>query len=243
MPPAASPSRDQEPAPGEAWGRTGGVVLLVEDEHSIGNLVRSYLQKDGYRVVWVRSGEEALIELARHAVRIVLLDIGLPGMDGFEVCRKMRARSSVPIVMLTARDEEPDRVAGLEVGADDYVPKPFSPRELVARMKAILRRSEQNVPDEALTLGTVALKRGGREVTVDGAVVELTVKEFDLLACLLEHQDIVLSREQLLDQVWGMTYAGGTRTVDVHVAQLRRKLGRPDLIRTMRGSGYKAVRE
>jgi DNA-binding response OmpR family regulator len=147
MPPAANPSRDQEPAPGEAWGRTGGVVLLVEDEQSIGNLVRSYLQKDGYRVVWVRSGEEALIELARHAVRIVLLDIGLPGMDGFEVCRKMRARSTVPIVMLTARDEEPDRVAGLEVGADDYVPKPFSPRELVARMKAILRRSEQNVPD------------------------------------------------------------------------------------------------
>ena len=243
MPPAANPSHEHDPAPGEAWGRTGGVVLLVEDEHSIGNLVRSYLQKDGYRVVWVRSGEEALIELARHAVRIVLLDIGLPGMDGFEVCRKMRARSSVPIVMLTARDEEPDRVAGLEVGADDYVPKPFSPRELVARMKAILRRSEQNVPDEALTLGTVALKRGAREVTVDGRQVELTVKEFDLLACLLEHQDIVLSREQLLDQVWGMTYAGGTRTVDVHVAQLRRKLGRPDLIRTMRGSGYKAVRE
>jgi len=104
MPPAANPSREHDPAPGEAWGRTGGVVLLVEDEHSIGNLVRSYLQKDGYRVVWVRSGEEALIELARHAVRIVLLDIGLPGMDGFEVCRKMRARSSVPIVMLTARD-------------------------------------------------------------------------------------------------------------------------------------------
>ncbi len=243
MPPATSPSHDQEPAPGEAWGRTGGVVLLVEDEHSIGNLVRSYLQKDGYRVVWVRSGEEALIELARHAVRIVLLDIGLPGMDGFEVCRKMRARSSVPIVMLTARDEEPDRVAGLEVGADDYVPKPFSPRELVARIKAILRRSEQNVPDEALALGTVALKRGAREVTVDGRTVDLTVKEFDLLACLLEHQDIVLSREQLLEQVWGMTYAGGTRTVDVHVAQLRRKLGRPDLIRTMRGSGYKAVRQ
>jgi DNA-binding response OmpR family regulator len=243
MQPAADATRNQEPSPGEAWGRTGGVVLLVEDEHSIGSLVRSYLQRDGYRVVWVRSGEEALIELARHAVRIVVLDIGLPGMDGFEVCRKMRARSSVPIVMLTARDEEPDRVAGLEVGADDYVPKPFSPRELVARMKAILRRSEQNVPDEALLLGPIELRRGAREVTVDGRQVELTVKEFDLLACLLEHQDIVLSREQLLDQVWGMTYAGGTRTVDVHIAQLRRKLGRPDLIRTMRGSGYKAIRE
>jgi DNA-binding response OmpR family regulator len=244
MPPVpADLEKATEPAPGEAWGRTGGAVLLVEDEHAIGNLVRTYLQRDGYRVVWVRTGEDALIELVRHAVRIVVLDIGLPGMDGFDVCRKIRARSSVPILMLTARDEEPDRVAGLEVGADDYVAKPFSPRELVARIKAILRRSEQQVPDEALELGSVSLRRGAREVTVDGTSVELTVKEFDLLACLMEHPDIVLSREQLLDRVWGMTYAGGTRTVDVHVAQLRRKLGQPELIRTMRGAGYKVVRE
>ena len=130
--------------------RAGGVLLIVEDEESIGRLVKQYVEQDGWRAVWVRSGEEALAELNRHAVRVVVLDIGLPGMDGFEVCRRIRARSSVPIVMLTARDEEPDRVAGLEIGADDYVPKPFSPRELVARIKAILRRSEQRPQDEIL---------------------------------------------------------------------------------------------
>src|SRR5262245_63365015 len=119
-----------------------GTILLGEDEPSVGELVHGYLTRDGYRVLWVRSGEEALVELERHPIRIVVLDIGLPGMDGFEVCRRIRARSAVPILMLTARDEEPDRVAGLEIGADDYVPKPFSPRELLARVKAILRRSE-----------------------------------------------------------------------------------------------------
>ena len=220
---------------------SSGTVLLVEDEHSIGRLVRSYLQRDGYDVVWASTGEEALVELARHPVRMVVLDIGLPTMDGFEVCRRIRARSSVPILMLTARDEEPDRVAGLEVGADDYVTKPFSPRELVARIKAILRRAGERVPEEVLTLGPVALRRPAREVTVAGAAVALTAKEFDLLACLLEHPRIVLSRDQLLEQVWGMRYFGGTRTVDVHVAQLRRKLGLPTLIRTVRGAGYKAV--
>ena len=175
--------------------------------------------------------------------RLVVLDIGLPDMDGFEVCRRIRARSAVPIVMLTARDEEPDRVAGLEVGADDYVPKPFSPRELVARVKAILRRAEPAAPQhELLELGDVVVRRDAREVEVGGAPVELTAKEFDLLAYLLENVGIVLSRERLLDRVWGLAYPGGTRTVDVHVAQLRRKLGRPELIRTIRGAGYKAVR-
>lgn len=220
----------------------GQTILLVEDEQSIGQLVRSYLERQGYKLVWVRSGEEALTELARHPVKLVVLDIGLPGMDGFDVCRRIRAGSSVPIVMLTARDEEPDRVAGLEVGADDYVPKPFSPRELAARIKAVLRRSEPHVKSEVCTLGDVELRRDAREVTVDGEPVELTGKEFDLLAWLLEHPGIVFSREQLLDRVWGMTYFGGTRTVDVHVAQLRRKLGRPELIQTARGAGYKSAR-
>jgi len=165
----------------------------------------------------------------------------LPGIDGFEVCRQLRAQSKVPIVMLTARDEEPDRVAGLELGADDYVAKPFSPRELAARIKAILRRVEQRGDDAMLTSRDIVLRRDSRDVTVAGAEVELTSKEFDLLACFLEHPGIVLSREKLLDIVWGMTYPGGTRTVDVHVAQLRRKLGRPELIRTLRGAGYKAV--
>ena len=220
----------------------GPTVLLVEDERSIGTLVRGYLERAGYRVIWVRSGEEALIELARHPVRMVVLDIGLPGMDGFDVCRRIRSGSSVPIVMLTARDEEPDRVAGLEVGADDYVTKPFSPRELAARIKAVLRRTEDRPQDETLELGDVELHRDAHEVTVAGERVELTSKEFDLLAFLLGHPDSVLTRELLLDRVWGLAYPGGTRTVDVHVAQLRRKLGRPELIQTVRGAGYKAAK-
>ena len=219
---------------------TGGVLLLVEDDDSIGRLVKSYLeQQDGWRVVWLRTGEEAVAELRRHPVRLVVLDLGLPGIDGFEVCRQIRAQSKVPIVMLTARDEEPDRVAGLELGADDYVSKPFSPRELAARIKAILRRVEQRGDDAVLTGRGIVLRRDSHDVTVGGAPIELTSKEFDLLACFLEHPGIVLSREKLLDLVWGMTYPGGTRTVDVHVAQLRRKLGDPDSIRTVRGSGYK----
>jgi DNA-binding response OmpR family regulator len=216
-------------------------VLLVEDEHSIGRLVQAYLERDGYPVVWVRTGEDALVELARHAVRMVILDIALPGIDGFEVCRRIRTRSAVPILMLTARDEEADRVAGLEVGADDYVPKPFSPRELVARVKAILRRSEAVPRERTVELADVVLKSAAREVEVAGETVELTAKEFDLLDCLMQNKGIVLSREQLLDRIWGGTFPGGTRTVDVHVAQLRRKLGRPELIRTVRGAGYKAV--
>jgi len=213
----------------------------VEDEQSIGSLVRTYLARDGFDVVWVRSGEDALAELPRHPVRLVVLDIGLPGMDGFEVCRKVRARSSVPIIMLTARDEEVDRVAGLEVGADDYVSKPFSPRELMARVKAVLRRGEPGGRADVLTLGPVTVSRPAREVRVDGREVELTAKEFDLLCHLVENAGVVVSREALLDRVWGMAYPGETRTVDVHVGQLRRKLGRPDLIRTVRGAGYKAV--
>ncbi len=220
----------------------GGVLLLVEDDDSIGRLVKQYLeQQDGWRVVWLRSGEEALAELPRHPVRMVILDIGLPGIDGFDVCRRIRAGSKVPIVMLTARDEEPDRVAGLELGADDYVAKPFSPRELSARIKAILRRADRTSSDEVLAAREVVLRRDSREVTVAGAPVELTSKEFDLLACFLEHPGIVLTRERLLDLVWGMTYPGGTRTVDVHVAQLRRKLGDAEGIRTVRGAGYKLV--
>jgi two-component system alkaline phosphatase synthesis response regulator PhoP len=221
---------------------TGGVLLLVEDDEAIGRLVKAYLeQQDGWRVVWLKSGEDAVGELRRHPVRLVVLDIGLPDIDGFEVCRRMRAYSKVPIVMLTARDEEPDRVAGLELGADDYVAKPFSPRELAARIKAILRRTEQRSSDEVLTAKDIVLRRDSMDVTVGGSEIELTSKEFDLLACFLEHPGIVLSREKLLDLVWGMTYPGGTRTVDVHVAQLRRKIGDPETIRTVRGAGYKLV--
>jgi DNA-binding response OmpR family regulator len=218
-------------------------VLLVEDEHSIGSMTRSYLERHGYRVVWVRTGEEGLAELDRHPIRLVVLDIRLPGMDGFDVAQTIRTRSAVPILMLTARDEEPDRVAGLELGADDYLTKPFSPRELVARIKAVLRRTDGRSTENVLTLADVVVDRNAREVTVDGRPVELTTKEFDLLATLLENPGVVVSRDQLLDRVWGMTYPGGTRTVDVHVAQLRRKLGRPELVRTVRGAGYKTVRQ
>src|SRR5439155_5271716 len=199
-------------------------------------------EQNGYPIVWVRSGEEALAEVERLRPRMVILDIGLPGQDGFDVCRGIRARSSVPILMLTARDEEADRVAGLEVGADDYVSKPFSPRELAARIKAILRRTESRSSEQSFSVGDVELRRDSREGKVAGEPVDLTAKEFDLLAWLVEHNGIVFSREQLLDRVWGMAYHGVTRTVDVHVAQLRRKLRRPELVRTVRGAGYKAGR-
>lgn len=221
-------------------------VLLIEDEQNIGRLVRTYLEREGYRVVWARTGEEALTQFAKHPVRMVILDLGLPGMDGLEVCRRLRKTSTVPVIMLTARDEEVDRIVGLELGADDYVSKPFSPRELMARVKAVLRRSEPEReetggPEASLRMGDVVLNRASREVQVGERGVELTAKEFDLLAFFLENPGIVLSRERLLDRVWGMEYPGGTRTVDVHVAQLRRKLDRPDLIKTVIGAGYKAV--
>jgi len=219
---------------------TGSSLLLVEDDESIGRLVKQYLEeKAGWQVLWLRNGEDALVELKRRPVRFVVLDIGLPGMDGFEVCREIRSESNVPIVMLTARDEELDRVVGLELGADDYVPKPFSPRELAARIKAILRRAEPTSLDDVLAAGEIVLRRSSRTVTVKGDSVEMTTKEFDLLACFIEHRGIVLSRERLLDVVWGMSYPGGTRTVDQHVAQLRRKLGGVEAIRTVRGAGYK----
>jgi len=229
--------------PSAAAGPAKPTVLVVEDEHSIGQLVRSYLDREGYRVVWVTSGEAALMELPRHPVGLVVLDLGLPGMDGFDVCRRIRAMSSTPIVMLTARDEEPDRVVGLELGADDYLTKPFSLRELSARIKAVLRRTEGALDAATVVVvGDVVLTQDSREVTVGGQPVQLTAKEFKLLAYLGERAGKVVSRETLLDRVWGMSYAGGTRTVDVHVAQLRRKLARPDLIETVRGAGYKAVR-
>jgi DNA-binding response OmpR family regulator len=203
--------------------------------------VQAYLEQEGYSVVAVGSGGEALRVVGEEPVRLVILDLNLPDMDGLEVCRRIRARSETPVVMLTARDDETDRLAGLDSGADDYIGKPFSPRELVARMRAVLRRTGRDDEQDLLVLGDVAIRRSAREVTVAGAPVELRRKEFDLLAFLLQNRGAVLSRELLLDRVWGFDYAGGTRTVDVHVAQLRRKLDRADLIRTIRGAGYKAL--
>ena len=218
-----------------------GTILLVEDEADIATLVRTYLERDGFQVVWVSRGVEGLLALEKHEVRLAILDLQLPDADGLDLCRVIRQQSRLPIVILTARDEEIDRITGLELGADDYIAKPFSPRELVARVRAVLRRAEPDAAADELVLGDVSVDRGGRAVTVDGSPVELTGMEFDLLAYLIDHTGLVLSRERLLDRVWGLAFPGGTRTVDVHIAQLRRKLGRPELIRTIRGSGYKAV--
>ena len=220
---------------------SGGTILLVEDEEDIASLVRAYLERDGFRVLWATRGTEGLAELERHDVRLAILDLQLPDADGFDVCRAIRSTSSLPIVMLTARDEEVDRVTGLELGADDYVTKPFSPRELAARVRAVLRRVEPDGTDDRLAAGDVELDRRARTASVAGADVELTGREFDLLWHLAARPGIVLSRAQLLDRVWGLEFPGGTRTVDVHVGQLRRKLGRPRLIRTVRGAGYKVV--
>jgi DNA-binding response OmpR family regulator len=193
-------------------------------------------------VTWVRTGEAGLEELGRRPVRLVVLDIGLPGIDGFEVCRRLRSRTSVPILILSARDDEVDRVAGLEAGADDYVVKPFSPREVAARVNAILRRSSgHSVVEGTLSRGDVELDGDARTVSVAGRGIELTSREFDLLAALLAHPNVVLSRDRLLQLAWGGEFAAGTRTVDVHVAQLRRKLDRPEMIETVRGIGYKVA--
>jgi DNA-binding response OmpR family regulator len=214
-------------------------ILLVEDDPNIGALVKTYLERDGYAALWVRSGEDALAELPRHPIRLVVLDIGLPGIDGLEVCRRIAGR--VPVVMLTARDEVADRVAGLELGADDYVSKPFSPRELTARIKAVLRRGARASEDDVLSLGPVTLSPAAREVHVDGVELELTQREFELLEYLVRNHGRVVGRDELLEAVWGFVSPGQTRTVEVHVAQLRRKLGHPELIRTVRGVGYKAT--
>jgi DNA-binding response OmpR family regulator len=215
-------------------------VLIIEDEQSVGDLVRRYFQHGGFDVVWVRTGEDGLEAFDARPFECVILDLGLPGIDGFEVCRELRRRSRVPVVMLTAWDGEPDRVAGLEVGADDYVTKPFSPRELIARVKAVLRRVHwERGPSPGMSVGRIHLDQAAREVSVSGQPLDLTAKEFDLLACLMENPGVVLSREELLDRVWGSELPEGTRTVDVHVAQLRRKLDDAEVIRTVRGRGYK----
>ncbi len=219
----------------------GGTILLVEDEEDIATLVRTYLENDGFTVIWASRGVEGLLALEQSDIRLAILDLQLPDADGLDLCRAIRDHSQLPIVIVTARDEEIDRITGLELGADDYITKPFSPRELVARVRAVLRRAEPENGADLVTAGDIVLEHGGRNVSVAGSPVDLTGMEFDLLAFLLEHPGTVWSRERLLERVWGLSFPGGTRTVDVHVAQLRKKLDRPDLIRTVRGSGYKAV--
>ena len=217
-------------------------ALVIEDDEAIGALVRTYLERDGFEVAWARTATAGLEEIERNPPEIVLLDIGLPDGDGFDVCRRVRRTSRVPILFLTARDEEVDRIVGLELGADDYVSKPFSPRELVARVHAILRRVQPEPETPAvLELGDVVIDRKRRHVSVGGTSVALRTLEFDLLVALVARRGEGVSRNELLEQVWGLEFPGGTRTVDVHVAQLRRKLGRPELIATVRGAGYRVV--
>jgi DNA-binding response OmpR family regulator len=217
-------------------------VLVVEDEASIASFVSLYLKNAGYEVRTAANGAEALASVQKEQPSLIVLDLMLPDIDGIEICRRIRQKSEIPILMLTARDEDVDKIIGLEVGADDYMTKPFNPRELVARVKSILRRStsSRREPESAtIQHGDLKVDAGRREVKVGDDEVQLAPKEFDLLWELLDHRGLVLTRDQLLERVWGYTFAGDTRTVDVHVRQLRRKLGEASPIVTVWGVGYK----
>jgi two-component system alkaline phosphatase synthesis response regulator PhoP len=219
-------------------------VLVIEDETSIASFVAAYLRNAGYVVTTAASAQAALVQLAGEMPALVILDLNLPDGDGVELCRRIRKTSDVPILMLTARDEDIDKIIGLEVGADDYMTKPFNPRELVARVKSILRRAapeRRRTESEELQHGDLNINSGKREVHVGDEEIRLAPKEFDLLWELLDHRGIVLTRDQLLERVWGYTFAGDTRTVDVHVRQLRRKLGDASPIVTVWGVGYKVA--
>jgi DNA-binding response OmpR family regulator len=219
---------------------TKGLVLVVEDDASIADVISIYLRRAGYGVHLERDGAAGLASVRTLRPVAVVLDVGLPTMDGVEVCRRLRAADDwTPVLFVTARDEEVDRVLGLELGADDYITKPFSPRELVARIGTVLRRGA-GPQQSALEAGAVRLEPGTRRTTVDGVEVDLTATEFDLLAALLRRPGQVLTREQLHSTVWGGAAYGGSRTVDVHVAQLRAKLADASPIRTHRGVGYSA---
>jgi two-component system response regulator RegX3 len=220
-------------------------VLVVEDEESFSDALSYMLRREGYDTVVAATGTEALAEFDRAGADIVLLDLMLPGLSGTEVCRALRSRSSVPIIMLTAKDTEIDKVVGLELGADDYVTKPYSARELVARMRAVLRRGAEAEPavDSALAAGPVRLDVERHVVAVEGRPIALPLKEFDLLELLLRNVGRVLTRGQLIDRVWGADYVGDTKTLDVHVKRLRAKVepdpANPRYLLTVRGLGYK----
>lgn len=223
-------------------------ILVVDDEPEIVKLVRAYLEKAGFLVVTAGDGQEALAVFRHQRPNLVILDLNLPGMDGLDVCRTMRRASDVPIIMLTARIEETDRLIGLELGADDYVVKPFSPREIVARTRAVLRRTEgQPVKPDSLTSGGLSLDLTRRYATLDGTALDLTTMEFDLLSVLMMHSGQVFSRMQLLEHVQDQAYPGYERTIDVHIMNLRRKLGddsrNPRFIETVRGVGYRFRQE
>jgi DNA-binding response OmpR family regulator len=224
---------------------TSELILLVDDEPSITDLARMYLERDGYRIHAAADGESALEAAAKQKPALIVLDVMLPKVDGFDVCRRLRsAGDQVPIIMLTARDEDIDKILGLELGADDYLTKPFNPRELVARVKAILRRSEskKTVDGQPIHRGDLMIDSTSREARLAARTLDLRAQEFDLLLTLAESPGRVFSREQLLQLAWGFDYYGQTRTVDVHIAHLRKKLeGGNVKIETVTGVGYKLV--
>jgi DNA-binding response OmpR family regulator len=222
---------------------TGETILVVDDESHIVELVQMYLEQAGYRVQSAGDGQAALTLFRRQRPALIVLDLMLPGLDGWEVCRRLRGESDVPIIMLTARTEDVDRIVGLELGADDYVSKPFNPRELVARVRAVLRRYQGGVrPEQVRTVGELTVDPARREARFGATLLDLRPKEFDLLQALVEHCGLVMSRDQLLDLVWGYDFPGGTRTVDAHISQLRAKLdGSGIVIETHRGIGYKLL--
>ncbi len=218
-----------------------GTVVVIEDDPHIADLVDLYLRRDGYRVLLARDGAQGLSLIGQEEPWIVILDVGLPGeLDGFDVCRRIRAKGNLPVLFLTARDDEVDRILGLELGADDYLVKPFSPRELVARVRAILRRTRDvTPPQDVVGIGDLEVDLRRREARRAGEAVALTTREFDLLAFLSGNIGLALSRQQLLDGVWGADWYGDERTVDVHVAQLRKKLGESLPLATVWGVGYR----
>ncbi len=218
-------------------------ILVVDDERHIVELAQMYLEQAGFIVESAGNGQEALIRTRHLRPALVVLDLMLPGLDGWEVCRRLRAESDTPIIMLTARTDDVDRIVGLELGPDDYVTKPFNPRELVARVRAVLRRYQKSVrPDLAVAVGQLTIDPASREAHLGGETLALRPKEFDLLLALAEHQGLVMSRERLLDLVWGYDFPGGTRTVDAHISHLRAQLVGSDVtIETLRGIGYKLV--
>jgi DNA-binding response OmpR family regulator len=216
-------------------------ILVVDDEPNILELAKLYLEQEGYRVEGVGNGNDALLKLSSAKPSLIVLDLMLPDIDGFEICRQIRKKSDTPILMLTARKEDVDKIVGLELGADDYLTKPFNPRELVARVKAILRRYESGLkPGQAIEVNNLHIDLARREAAIDGQPLRLRTKEFDLLASLAQNLGVVLTRDRLLEMVWETDYYGETRTVDIHINHLRDKLsGANASIETVRGIGYK----